>query len=428
MSNPTILSAALFEREERVLTAHRKPGCPPFAGQWLLPMTPVQPVETAEDAVKRYAREQFGVEVSADSFVDTVYMEDPDDRTQYITNIFRAQLRGGPMRFRADGDYDDARWLASAEVAQLWMPPSLRDPLVKIMTDPEYAPDTDWSTPEAQAVPLAERAGAPTASTLDAPAPDNRAAWDAIAKSYQDDFYGERYGTRLRWARGVYEDDLHLLEDVARKRAIVLGCGGGQDVVALAVMGAVTTGVDLSGEQILYARRFAAKHGADNASFVTGDVSDLSRFDDGSFDVGVSIYALQFVEDLGAVLSGAARVLRTGGVLGIAVPHPWNQIFSNTQPYFAQRPYFTALLPHIDWNWDDAKFAERGRLREWRRTITEWVDALVAAGFALERIVEPYQGDVSGHDADTFDLPRARLMPSVIIFKARKRPDAALDR
>jgi ADP-ribose pyrophosphatase YjhB (NUDIX family) len=136
MANPTILSAALFERDERVLAAHRKTGCPPFAGQWLLPMTPVRPVETAEDAVKRYTREQFGVEVARETFVDTVYMEDPDDRTQYVTNIFRAELSGGPMRFRADGDYDDARWLASADLAQLWMPPALRDPLVRIMTDP----------------------------------------------------------------------------------------------------------------------------------------------------------------------------------------------------------------------------------------------------------------------------------------------------
>ena len=51
-TSPQILSAALFERDDRVLTAHRKPGNRPFAGQWLLPLTPVRPSETAEDAVR----------------------------------------------------------------------------------------------------------------------------------------------------------------------------------------------------------------------------------------------------------------------------------------------------------------------------------------------------------------------------------------
>jgi ubiquinone/menaquinone biosynthesis C-methylase UbiE/ADP-ribose pyrophosphatase YjhB (NUDIX family) len=426
VTNPTILSAALFERDERVLTAHRKPGRPPFAGQWLLPMTPVQPIETAEDAVKRYAREQFGVEVASEAFVDTVYMEDPDDRVQYITNIFRAQLRGGPMRFRADGDYDDARWLASAEVEQLWMPPSLRDPLVKIMTDPQYGPDTDWSVAEAQAVPLAERAE-PLAARQ-SPAPDNRAAWDAIAKAYQDDFYGERSLGRLRWTRGMFEDDLHMLGDICGRRALVVGCGGGQDCVALARMGAVAVGIDPSGQQISYAKKLAAKHGADNASFVQGTADDLSRFDDESFDLVVSIHALQFVEHADTAMREAARVLRPAGRIAITVPHPWDQVFSDASPHYAQRSYFSGVTPYIDWNWDEKKFGESGRLRDWRRTVGEWFTLFVEAGFIVERILEPYQGGMSEEDAAGYDMQRAKLMPHVLIFKARKPSDAAPDR
>ena len=44
------------------------------------------------------------------------------------------------------------------------------------------------------------------------------------------------------------------------KRVIVLGCGGGQDVVALDRMGAIAVGIDQSERQIEYARKFAAGH------------------------------------------------------------------------------------------------------------------------------------------------------------------------
>lgn len=414
MTNPTILSAALFERDERVLTAHRKAGCPPFAGQWLLPMTPVRPTETAEDAVKRYTREQFGVQVAREAFVDTVYVEDPDDRKQYVANIFRADLGGGPMRFRADGDYDDARWLAASELDQLWMPPALREALVRIMTDPEYAPDADWTAdvmPEA--APLAERA--------DEPPPDNRAVWNAIAKTYQDDFYGERAIGRLRWTRGIYEDDLHLLDNVRGKRAIVLGCGGGQDCVALSRLGAVAVGIDISSEQITYAKRYASKHSADNASFVEGAVEDLSRFDDASFDLALSIHVMRYVADIERAMSEAARVLRPGGVLAVSVPHPADQMFSDSAPYRAERSYFSQRTPYIDWNWDEEKFGGSGRLRDWRRTVSEWFDLFGNAGFTVERLVEPYGGDMSAEDAEWYDMERVHLVPHVLIIKARKR-------
>jgi hypothetical protein len=53
---------------------------------------------------------------------------------------------------------------------------------------------------------------------------------------------------------------------------------------------------------------------------------------------------------------------------------------------------------------------------------------LTASGLTVERMIEPYQGDISEDEAEGYDMARARLMPHVLIFKARKRSDAALDR
>jgi SAM-dependent methyltransferase/ADP-ribose pyrophosphatase YjhB (NUDIX family) len=416
-NSPAIIAAALFERDDQVLAAHRRPDRPPFAGQWLLPMTVVAPHETAEEAVRRHAREQFGVTTGAEVFVDTVYMEDPDRAARYVTNIFRATLTGGPMRFRADGDYDDARWLAAPDLEQLWMPPALREPLVRIISEPHDEATVaaqQAANAAAEATPLAERE---EPQPDDAPAPDNVAGWEAISAAYQRERYGDRDVGRLKWSWGVYEDDLRLLDDVRGLRALVIGCGGGQDAVALERMGARTVGVDVSGEQIAYAKKYALRHGAANASFLRCDATDLSRFDDESFDLAVSIHALGYVEDATRALSEAARVLSPGGVFAFAVPHPFDSVASDDGPVLRiERSYWAT---HLDWEWSFAD-GTHARFRDYARTVSSWFDMLIAAGFAVERIVEPRQDAADDDVSDEFRA-RAALLPYVLIIKARKR-------
>jgi SAM-dependent methyltransferase len=323
------------------------------------------------------------------------------------------------MRFNAEGDYDDARWLAPADLEQLWMPPDLRAPLVKILTEPESLHETDWSQTIGEGVPLAEREDLVEAQPAapGVPPPDNRAGWDAIAAAYQEERYGDRDAGRLKWSRGLHEDELLLLDDVRGKRAIVLGCGGGQDVVALAKMGAIAVGIDVSMKQLQYAKKYAERHGAENASFVEGTVEDLSRFDDESFDLAVSIHVLGYVERAERAFAEAARVLKPGGVLAIAVPHPFNITRDDDPPYGVARGYWN---DRIDWEWafDGGATAS---FREYPRTASQWFRLLVDAGFSVERLIEPYQGDISGDDAKGFDMRLAKLMPYVLIMKARKR-------
>jgi ubiquinone/menaquinone biosynthesis C-methylase UbiE/ADP-ribose pyrophosphatase YjhB (NUDIX family) len=414
-AHPQIMSAALIERGDAALAAHRKSGRGPFGGQWLLPMTRVLPSETAEDAAGRHAREQFGVDVSGTSFSDTVYLDDPDDGAKYVANVFRCALGEGPMRFRADGDYDDARWLTAAELGQLWMPPALRDAAVRVLSDPDFEAGTAWSGEAAsgEGVPLAERA------REQEPAPDNRAGWNKIARAYQDERYGDRFGERLMWSWRASEEDLHIIDNVRGKRALVLGCGGGQDVVALAKMGAIAIGIDVSAEQLTYAKRHATKHGADNAAFVEGDVQDLARFDDESFDLAVSIHALDYIADVHAALAEAARVLKAKSTLAIAVKHPYDVRIDSESgggpPYRVWTSYWTDVHDE-EWAFKSAK----ATFRRYFRTVGDWCDAVTSAGFAIERIVEPKEDALPKAKGDVLDDRWMALMPYTMIIKARK--------
>jgi ubiquinone/menaquinone biosynthesis C-methylase UbiE/ADP-ribose pyrophosphatase YjhB (NUDIX family) len=423
---PQILSAALLADDGAVLVAHRKQGRRPFAGQWLLPSAIVAREETAEDALDGHMRAQFGVAVAGESFADTVYLEDPDGGERYIANIFHTRVGSGALRFRADGEYDDARWLAAAEIEQLWMPPPLRESVVRLLAEEaEPRVENDWTVTEG--VPLAERptppaetaeppvADVPREPEEESPPPDNRAGWDAISAAYQAQYYGDRDVGRLKWSWGIFEDELQLLGDVRGKRAIVLGCGGGQDCVALDRMGAVAVGVDVSAKQVEYARKYATRHSAQNVSFVEGSVDDLSRFDDASFDLAVSIHALGYVEQIDAALGEAARVLKPGGVLAVSVPHPFDQTLSDDAPYRVTRSYWHG---DIDWDWtfDNAQ----GRFRDYRRTMSQWFAAFTDAGFTVERLAEPYQGGAEDDAMRGVAIERARLIPYVLILKGRR--------
>lgn len=422
---PDLMSAALFEHDGRVLVAHRRR--PPFASQWVLPLTLVGADEAAEDALRRHARDQFGVGIGEEAFVETVYLVDPDDQQQYVVNIFRTPISDGPMRFNAEGDYDDARWLLPADLEQLWMPPDLRVPLIKILTEPESLHETDWSqaTPDAsgatgEAIPLGERAGlAPTlhgeaSPTPEMPAPDNRAGWDAISAAYQKERYGERYGERFMWSWAHSEDELRLLDDVRGKRVIVLGCGGGQDVVALDRMGAIAVGIDQSRKQTEYAKAYAVRHDALNASFVEGTVEDLSRFDDESFDAAVSAHALNYVERIEDCLRETHRVLKAGSVLALSVRHPFDAALSDDAPLRVARSYWDAAQ---DWTWtfDDGASAP---FRQWFWPVSGWYTMLTTAGFSVEMMAEPQE---EAEDDALGDRERRSLVPYSLYMKARKR-------
>ena len=412
---PELLSAALFERSGRALVAHRKVARPPLGGQWVLPLTRVGPEQTAEEALRRHAREQFGIDVSGEEFIDTVYVEDPSDAQRYVANIFRTPLGEGPMRFNTEGDYDDARWLGSGDLEEVLMPPDMREPLVSILRGEVVVPAIDWTKTDEQGVPLGERAWREEA----APPPDNAESWNAVSKAYQAERFGDLYGERFMWTWVSSEDDLHVLDDVRNKRVLVLGCGGGQDCVALAKMGAIAVGIDPSVEQIAYAKQYTERNGVDNVSFAVTPAEDLSRFDDESFDLVVSSNALNYALETERALAEAHRVLRGGGGLIFAVTHPLSAIASDDAPYALEDSYWDDIL---DWTWtfEDGTAA---RLRGRFPTFGEWYDMLRDAGFEVERVIEPREDDRTPPPGSKtkFQAGRARVLPNTIIFKTRKR-------
>jgi ubiquinone/menaquinone biosynthesis C-methylase UbiE len=250
--------------------------------------------------------------------------------------------------------------------------------------------------------------------------PDNRAGWDAIAASYQR----ERGWPMDRLAWGVkvpFEDELKVLGGIRGKRVLVLGCGGGQDCVALAGMGArEITGVDVSKEQLEHAVRLLAEHKV-QARLIHGTVEDLSGVPKETIDVAVSIHALNYVENAARCFKETERVLRSGGLFAFSVQHPADASTVDDEPFGFEKSYFQV---EFDWNWRNVGETEP-RFRSYYRSVGDWCELLREARFTIERVLEPRPvDDPIWHSlgwGSMNDYVKYDMVPGTLILAGRKQ-------
>src|SRR5688500_13471695 len=107
---------------------------------------------------------------------------------------------------------------------------------------------------------------------------------------------------------------------------LCLASGGGQLGPTLAAAGARVTVFDNSPAQLAQDRLVADREGLDVSTF-EGDMADLSRFADESFDLVFHPVSNLFAPDVRPVWREAFRVLRRGGLLLAGFNNPAIYIF-----------------------------------------------------------------------------------------------------
>ncbi len=147
----------------------------------------------------------------------------------------------------------------------------------------------------------------------------NRERWQALARAHAV-FTQSRLDFDKDSAR-AYLDPQGRLDNVVGKDVLCLAAGGGQQSVAFALLGAHVTVVDLSEAQ-LQSDQEAAAHYNLNLNLFQGDMRDLSRFAEDSYDIVWHPYSLNFVPDARMVFREVARVLRVGGIYYFHVRQP----------------------------------------------------------------------------------------------------------
>ncbi len=189
----------------------------------------------------------------------------------------------------------------------------------------------------------------------------------------------------------------HLAKEVQGQRVLEAGCGEGYGADLLAARAAAVVGLDYDAAAVDHARRTYPE-----VAMVRGNLAALP-FDDGEFDVVVSLQTIEHLWDQPGFLAECARVLAPEGWCVLSTPNrhtfPPGNVF-HTRELDAEE--LRGLLEHVFastqsagvvhgeriWEWE----AEHGSLVEaqlagpppsWPAELAEMVTSITAADFQI---------------------------------------------
>ncbi len=243
---------------------------------------------------------------------------------------------------------------------------------------------------------------------------DTKEWWEGAAKPYQDDC---RIPVDIHYGPGSpNEDELNLLGDVEGRDVLEIGCGGAQCSIAFALRGARVTALDLSDQQLEFARALAARHEVEIA-FRQHDIKDLAPIASDSQDIVFSAFALTFVADRKRTFREVYRVLRPGGVFVFSLDHPFFRKVDPGTLQVVESCHETGPLS------DDR--GELGHVMIYRYNVGDLHEALVEAGLVVQRVIEPdsrkrYSYDPWFGRRGVYFPKILDMVPPTIIFKSVK--------
>ena len=248
----------------------------------------------------------------------------------------------------------------------------------------------------------------------------NAEAWTAMARAGYD----------------IYRDCLNtpaflaILPDVAGLSGLDLGCGEGHNTRLLARAGASMIGLDIAHSFLKHARQ---ANSVDPRGIQYTQGSGLALpFPQTYFDFVTAFMSLMDMPETARVLAEIYRVLRPGGFLQFSITHPCTntpvrrkvQDARGQDVAFELGGYFQQLSGQVEeWSFSAAPPEVRKRwplfkIPRYTHTLSQWMNMLIATGFAIEQVEEPVP------DSETLqrcpDLADAAIMPYFLHILVRK--------
>jgi SAM-dependent methyltransferase len=143
--------------------------------------------------------------------------------------------------------------------------------------------------------------------------------------------------------------------------------------------------------------RQAAAHFGLNVETVHGDMRDLSRFSDDTFDLVWQPYSINFVPSVEPVYQGVARVLKPGGIYYMQFANPFIQGLDEEewdgQGYPHKRFYIdgedvTIYFPHWDVTQEDGSTIQLDSPHEFRHRLSTVLNTMAKNGFIFLHLQE----------------------------------------
>jgi ubiquinone/menaquinone biosynthesis C-methylase UbiE len=205
----------------------------------------------------------------------------------------------------------------------------------------------------------------------------------------------------------IYRDGLNtpaflqMLPDIKGLRGLDIGCGEGSNTRLVRERCADMSAIDVSSRFIEHAQRLERDRPAGIAFQVAS--AQALPFADATFDFATSFMCLMDLPDHVAAFSEAHRVLKPGGFFQFSITHPCydtpyrrNLRNDRGETYAIEvGRYFDRIDGRIDrWLFGAAPRDLKSQYKpfevpRFHRTLSEWLNMIVDAGFAIERVCEP---------------------------------------
>jgi ubiquinone/menaquinone biosynthesis C-methylase UbiE len=214
------------------------------------------------------------------------------------------------------------------------------------------------------------------------------ATWSEIAGWYDDLLQAGSGPHEL-----AVETTLRLSSGIDGADVLDVACGQGLASRALARAGAGSvTGVDLSPEMIAAARRHEAAEPL-GIDYRVEDATTPGGLPDAAFDHVTCQLGLMDIPDLTAALAAVHRALRPGGSFVFVLAHPCFLAPDTQTVTGADGQPGRLVTDYLDERfWRSRRPQGVRRAGNHHRTLATYLNALSAAGFALERVEEPAAG------------------------------------
>lgn len=235
-------------------------------------------------------------------------------------------------------------------------------------------------------------------------AKDNQERWNAIVAAgseFTRPFFDMTPSTAQGWIDNQPTLVKGKLTDVRGKDVLCLAGSGGQQTAVFALAGANVTVLDLSDAQLARDEEVAAHHNI-TIQIEHGDMRDLSRFANDSFDIVWQPYSINFVPDATIVIEQVSRILRPNGLYNLEFGNPfWTMEESDWvegKGYPVRQPYVNGQ-PHqyVEPEWDvqdaNGNWSKVEGPHEFMHTLSAIINALIANGFNLYHFAEYPTGD-----------------------------------
>ncbi|CAB4367516.1 MAG: methyltransferase domain-containing protein [Actinobacteria bacterium] len=239
----------------------------------------------------------------------------------------------------------------------------------------------------------------------------NNGLWDEHAQWWIDGFTN---GVDPEYVEQIIP--LAVEELAGHQYVLDLGCGDGQIARALAENGAEVLGVDPTQLHI----DIATQRGG-GPQYVLGGATDIPA-PDNSFDAVVACLVFEHIDQLEEAMAEVARVLKPGGQFSFFLNHPllqtpgsgWidDHIIDPPEQYWRIGPYLveTETIEEVE---------KDVFIRFVHRPLSRYINALIANGLSIERMVEP--SPPPGFLARAPEYALAHTVPRLLYLRSSKQ-------